>query len=52
MKKIVFYPDLTNYYFDNGSQILPNKMSKIYYDLSEVEVFKISNDIYYYTINF
>ena len=45
MKKIVLYPEGTNNYFENGSQILPNKMSKIYYDLLEVEVFKISNYI-------
>ena len=45
MKKIVLYPGGINNYFENGSQILPNKMSIIYYDLSEVEVFKISNYI-------
>jgi len=43
MKKIVLYPEKINYYFENGSKILPNKISKIYYDLSEVEIFKISN---------
>ena len=45
MKKIVLYPKGLNNYFENGSQILPNKMTQIYYDLSEVEVFKISNYI-------
>jgi len=45
MKKIVLYPGGINNYFENGAQILPNKMSIIYYDLSEVEVFKISNYI-------
>ena len=45
MKRIVLYPEGTNKYFENGSQILQNKMFKIYYNLSEVEVFKISKYI-------
>ena len=42
MKKIVLYPSNTNYYYQNGSGILPNNKQKTYYELLEVEIFKVS----------
>ena len=42
MKKIIHYSNDINLYYENGSEILPSKGETKYYDLLEVEVFKIS----------
>ena len=41
MKKFVLYPEGLYNYFENGSQILPNKMSQIYYDLQKFLKYQI-----------
>ena len=42
MRKLVHYADTINNYYENGSEILPSNGKKAYYDLLEVEVFKVS----------
>ena len=44
MKKLVHWPDYINSFFENGSEIPPLKGQKVYYELLEVEVFKILNN--------
>ena len=41
MKKLVLYVNDINFYYENGSDILPSKGEKAYFELSEVEVFKM-----------
>ena len=41
MKKIVIYSSSLNDYYENGLEILPNNGQKKYFDLLEVEIFKI-----------
>ena len=42
MKKLVHYADNINSSYKNGSEILPSNKQKTYYELLEVEVFKVS----------
>ena len=42
MKKLVHYAGTINSYYKNGSEILPSNKQKTYYELLEVEVFRVS----------
>ena len=42
MKKIKHYSNYINDYFENGSEILPSNGQEKFYDLYDVEVFKIT----------
>ena len=44
MRKLVYWPNYINSYYENGSEILPSKGEKAYYELLEVEVFKVFNN--------
>ena len=42
MKILVHYAGSINSYYKNGSEILPSNKQQTYYELLEVEVFKVS----------
>ena len=42
MKKVVHYANYINSYYEKGSEILPSNGKQAYYELVEVEVFKVS----------
>ena len=44
MKKLVHWSNYINSYFENGSEILPIKGEKAFYELLEVEVFEVLNN--------
>ena len=41
MEKIKHYSNYINKYYENGSEILPTNNKEAFYDLFEVEIFKI-----------
>ena len=45
MKKLVHYASTINSYYKDGSEILPSNKQTTYYELLEVEVFKVSKTL-------